>query len=450
MTSLQIQLRRHPPSALSQTLEKLPSLCDNHVGVIHSIEYTMPRSDDPQFAHCTATLADVAVFTGRRGAQFNGGTALTREVALGKAVGEAIERYCVDVADCSDVEFGAYRDLGAVATDPRRFVLFHSDQYGKPGFPFVPITDASEIGWVQGFSLTRSEETLVPASLVHFTYVPPHLEQVFEVAPLSGYACGNTMEEAILRALCEVVERDAFMVFWYNWLPVPAVRLDLLKSLETRQALDRYHPVDGYVSCASITTDIGIPAIVAVLTSSAPSQPAAVVATAADVDPEKAVARALYELASNRLLVRYYLESGAKPIPRWPWQVIDQEDHGLFFCDQSRLNLLDPLLRPRWSVNPGDIAPPASFDVKENIERCVGRLEAVNLEVIVVDLTSPEVDELGFKVVKVLIPGMQPIDFGGRWPHLGGRRLYEVPRRLGYPRCAGTPSELNLFPHPFP
>jgi ribosomal protein S12 methylthiotransferase accessory factor len=70
--------------------------------------------------------------------------------------------------------------------------------------------------------------------------------------------------------------------------------------------------------------------------------------------------------------------------------------------------------------------------------------------VIAVDLTTPDVEALGFKVVKVLIPGTQPLDFGVECPHLGGRRLYEAPYRMGYRPRPTRPHELNLVPHPFP
>ena len=53
-------------------------------------------------------------------------------------------------------------------------------------------------------------------------------------------------------------------------------------------------------------------------------------------------------------------------------------------------------------------------------------------------------------VVKVLVPGAQPIDFGVRWPHVGGERLYAAPARMGYHQVATRPADLNLFPHPFP
>ena len=36
-------------------------------------------------------------------------------------------------------------------------------------------------------------------------------------------ACGATLEEAILSGLLELVERDAFLIAWYNRLSLPLV-----------------------------------------------------------------------------------------------------------------------------------------------------------------------------------------------------------------------------------
>jgi ribosomal protein S12 methylthiotransferase accessory factor len=114
------------------------------------------------------------------------------------------------------------------------------------------------------------------------------------------------------------------------------------------------------------------------------------------------------------------------------------------------LPALDPLLCPNRWIKAADVAPAHQLtDVKDDIDHCVRLLEDNGLEVIAVDLTTPEVEALGFKVVKVLIPGTQPIDFGPRW-HLGGQRLYDAPARMGYPGAAREPWHLNLFPHPFP
>jgi ribosomal protein S12 methylthiotransferase accessory factor len=450
MNDAKIRLQSRPRSDLQKTLQALPHLLDHEVGLIHSIDYRQLQFDDPQFVHCTATLSDISRFTGRSYSRINGGTALTKEVALAKAIGESIERYCAHLYDPSSILFAAYGELGAQATDPRRFVLFHPDQYRAPGFPYMPINERSVIGWVPGFSLTRDEPTLVPAALIYIPYTPHTREEYFEMTPLSGYACANTLEEAILGGICEVVERDSFMIFWYNQLPVPAIDLRSAASPEVWQILDRYHSTPAQIFCSNITTDIGIPAVLAVLASQQQGRPAAVVATSADLDPEHALAHALLELAANRHYVRWFLESGMRRPPRSPWEVRQQEDHGLLYSRAEMLPYLDLLLRPRWMVRTQDIGSRASEDIKKNIEVCIQRLAQLDLEVIVVDLTTSDVEELGFKVVKVLIPGMQPIDFGMQWPHLGGRRIYEAPQRMRYRQSSTQPWELNLFPHPFP
>jgi ribosomal protein S12 methylthiotransferase accessory factor len=50
--------------------------------------------------------------------------------------------------------------------------------------------------------------------------------------------------------------------------------------------------------------------------------------------------------------------------------------------------------------------------------------------------------------VRVIIPDMQPIHFGHENIRLGGKRLYELPQRLGLKSSVTTPAELNENPHP--
>jgi ribosomal protein S12 methylthiotransferase accessory factor len=184
------------------------------------------------------------------------------------------------------------------------------------------------------------------------------------------------------------------------------------------------------------------------MVSREPGWPAAVVATAADLDPERAITRALQELSANHLYIRAVWENSNNVAPQAPHQVVSQEDHGLFYCSPERLSALDMFLRPRSMIRPQDLESHAVDDVKANIDFCVKRLAELDLEVIAVDLTTPDVADLGFKVFKVLVPGLQPIDFGVQWPHIGGRRLYEAPVRMGFDEK--TPQDLNYFPHPFP
>jgi ribosomal protein S12 methylthiotransferase accessory factor len=286
--------------------------------------------------------------------------------------------------------------------------------------------------------------------MVHLLYSPATVDDRFELCPVSGYACGNTLEEAILRGLYEVVERDAFMIFWYQWLRAPGIDLTSVSAPETTASLACFKDSPVRLFCSSITTDVRIPVAFTALTSWRQEWPATTVATGADLSMEAAIAHSLRELSASLLLVSSQLQYPRRPLPRAPGDVLQMEDHGLFYSSPSMLPALDPLLRPNKWVKAADVAPAHQLtDVKDDIDYCVQLLEDNGLEVIAVDLTTPEVEELGFKVVKVLIPGMQPIDFGPQW-HLGGKRLYEVPARMGYPGAARDPRHLNLFPHPFP
>jgi ribosomal protein S12 methylthiotransferase accessory factor len=67
---------------------------------------------------------------------------------------------------------------------------------------------------------------------------------------------------------------------------------------------------------------------------------------------------------------------------------------------------------------------------------------------VTVDVTPPDIRDLGFTVVKTLVPGLVDLNPEHLLPPKGNRRLYEVPERLGY----GRRSEDVLYdvPHPFP
>jgi ribosomal protein S12 methylthiotransferase accessory factor len=427
----------------------LPELLDPETGIITSIEFFKVRADDPQFEHCHATITDTGRLTGGLTIPGTGGTALTKELALAKAIGESVERYCGEFCNPDSITVAPFRDIRTSAIDPARFVLFHPCQYG-PRFPFQPVSQNALLSWTLARSLTYDRDVLVPASMVYVSSSGADGEPLIDIAPVSGYACGNSYEEAVLSGICEVVERDAFMIFWYNCLPLPS--FDLQAAAESpvlRSILQRYRPAPALIFCADMTTEIGIPAVVALMVSHSPRWPAAVVATAAQLDPDQAIAKALLELAANQLYVRSLYEQPAyRRQPASPAEVIQPEDHGLFYCSPARLPFLDAITNPRSVVRPAWRRSLASESVKQDVETCVRLLAAAGLEVLVADLTTPDVAGLGFNVVKVLIPGMHPIDFG-YWRHLGGRRLYETPARLGY-RAASGPNELNLFPHPFP
>ncbi|TIX47844.1 MAG: hypothetical protein E5V26_01810 [Mesorhizobium sp.] len=77
------------------------------------------------------------------------------------------------------------------------------------------------------------------------------------------------------------------------------------------------------------------------------------------------------------------------------------------------------------------------------ITHCVERIARAGLEVVVVDVTSPDISECGLHVFRAIIPGAQPLYFGSG--------LHRISVRATSAEYADRASkQINLHPHPFP
>lgn len=90
-------------------------------------------------------------------------------------------------------------------------------------------------------------------------------------------------------------------------------------------------------------------------------------------------------------------------------------------------------------------------DLTDDLKGLLQAFRRLNLDVIVVDQTSPEILRNGLYCVKVLIPGMLPMTFGYHLTRVTGlERVLRVPAELGFAKQPLTPEQLNPHPHPFP
>jgi ribosomal protein S12 methylthiotransferase accessory factor len=407
-------------------------------GIIVNHTFYRPHHDEPDLHHFHVRYRDCSQPHGVFSA---GGTSSDPHVAVVKGIAEAVERHCASTYDAAGFVTASAREIGAEAVDPHRFVLFRDDQYRNPGFLLRPLRSRARLRWQEARALHDRRQVFVPAVCVHVPCRPESADECFELAPVSGYACGTSLEQAVLHGLCEVIERDAFMVAWYTGRR--PVAIDLRTTPPSIQArLARFGRVGARLYCVDVTSDLGVPAFITLMKSTSLAHPAIAVAAAADLSPERAIGRALDELASNHLLVRGLWRPGSPP----PLSIETPEDHGLLYADPAATPRLDRLLRPSGLVDFATLPAAAEVaDPETALSVCRAALERCGLEAFYVDLTVPQVAALGFRVVKVLVPGLHPIDFGLSHRHFGGARLAEVPRRLGY-----DPSPLNLDPHPFP
>jgi ribosomal protein S12 methylthiotransferase accessory factor len=336
-----------------------------------------------------------------------------------------------------------YTVMGADALSPPSLTLYDADQYASSDFSYKPLDSGTPIGWTTGYSLTRKRPVLVPAFAVYQPYRSEAGEHPVIQQITTGLACGNTLEEAILSAICEVVERDAAMLMWLQRRRPPRVVVDGGAGGIVAETLRRFRSRSNHVVLLDVTTDFGIPAYVAAWRGPICGHFGSVFASCAKLSPARAAVGALTELAQCLMWASSLLDAGERlPDPMrdamsriedhvlWPLRADAEAACGFIFSS------------PRW-VGLDEHADAGSEDVLGSIEACIARIAAQGLEVIVVDVTSPDIRECGLHVVRAIIPGAQPLFFG-----TGLHRVSERARVGGVP--GGSDGSLNLHPHPFP
>lgn len=379
---------------------------------------------------------------------------------------EALERYgCTPGARRTMVR-ASYAELGDSALDPRGLGLHAPDQYEAPGFPFEPFDPQRPYRWVWGWSFARQGPVLVP-ELVAYYGLPcdPDGGAGFVLEISNGCALGGCLEEAILYAILEVAERDAFLLTWHARLAAPRVDLATATDPTLRWLAASIGSGHGPMSVEvyDISVEQGIPCACALAVNPDPGdgRPALVVAAGAHPDPQRAVRQALTELGPSlaELVHRYAQpdqQARAAAMVDDPDQVVQMDDHLLLYGHPAAAARLSFLTGADRACAVGEIGARrrggfASDDLRDNVQEAVDRYLVHDLDVVVVDQTTPEHRAGGLSCVKVVVPGTLPMTFGHRFRRLHHLpRLFDVPVLLGCSPQRLVPSDLNLHPHPFP
>lgn len=448
-----IQLHDVVRSGLPAALEKGARLLDPVCGVIKAIIPNTLEPGDPLIHAFGALTCQTERLNFNPMAHRMGGASVNPDAALAATIGEAVERYCAAYYEPEELVFATYKEVESDAVHPSRFGLFSERQYAKPDFPYKPLTADSPITWTWGYSLQRQKPTLVPASL---TYLPfrinqPRRETHLTYTTSTGLACGGTLEEAILSGISEAVERDGVTSMWLTRMRVPHVEIDEASALHSiyKKAFAlaglRYYICDA-------TTDLGLPVFFALLVGDSNYGRMVNAGCQAALSPSAAILKSLVEASQGRPYLRYAFQQN----PKWECapdfsNIRDFDDHARVYTKAPQIfGELEFVMGPRPSKPLSAIPDLSTGSVRGDIEVYVSRLAEHDIDVIVVDLTTPDIESIGFKVVRVITPGLQLLHGDHLTPFLGCERLYRLPEAMGHRKGLIREDELNPFPHPLP
>jgi ribosomal protein S12 methylthiotransferase accessory factor len=431
-------------SVYAEALAEFSALTDSRTGIIRAVDLIRLSEWDPVAYVAKAEPCDTVPIIGMPAANLGVAASASAERAIVRACGESVERYCSAFFDTESLLQATDAELEASGRSyipTEQFYPFAAWQYEQPGFPFES-TDGRTVRWIEGRSAISGETALIPASCVYVPYLFEADVEPWTHMPIStGLAAGRDLDQCIAKGILEILERDALMIVWHGELEMPRLSLEsclgrspLIDDLLAAGMRDK---ADWFINVLTLDVDVTITSAALI---DAGSPPLTSFGISADPDPERALMLALEEAMLTRILVNRLDE--AREEREWdPATVRTLHDHLL-------AHATSPRLRERLGFLTG--APEIAFDELDagGTRSVVERIAAAGLDAFSVDVTTEDVAEFGFHVIRTVMPGMQPLDSDHRYPYIGGSRRVSVPRALGL----GTPTEatVNPDPHPFP
>ena len=282
----------------------------------------------------------------------------------------------------------------------------------------------AKLEWSPIWSLRDARFKYLPTSLLYFFY---RGRSAGFAADSNGCAAGNTREEAIVQGFLELVERDAYAIWWYNRLQRPEVDLGQFDDSYVRDLQKELGETGRRLWVLDVTSDLGIPTFVAVTHWIRDGRENIEFGSGAHFDARIALLRALTEL--NQFLSLGLMGGGTG--------------------DKSSLDGVSPLrLEDHPYLTPsGNRIVEREFgskfghlDTREQVTACVSLAERAGLDFLVLDQTRPDIEA---PVVRVIVPGLRHF-----YPRFAPGRLYDVPVKLGLRDRPLTENELNpIHPH---
>jgi thiazole/oxazole-forming peptide maturase SagD family component len=453
-----LHIRRHP--AMRHLLEEYRRIGGNQGGILTGQFMTISEvRGEPFTPTMTSTMpAYHKIFMGE--SQFDmeyhlGGYGFFREEALVRLTGEAVERYAGIAALSAladEVEYASYRDLSSrnecmpleylALFEPgqQRFLSSRMPQYA----PELP-TERDVLAWLPCPALADPSRTIytpVQSMMLGHRPSPERGDRSFVAAFSTGTASHRSLTSALVNAIVEAIQIDAFMLHWYTDCPAPELDVDDPRALAAlaRMGLgaDRvYRPRIAVLTRPELPlTNFG-----AYLLRRDDRVPLIGFGLQASSDPLHAVVRAAMESATTLGLglftTVYQPERMHMAVNESLYT--DLDTNVLAFASPVDAEAKRALIDSRFSderVRLSQVQPLVE-DEDDVLRRLLEMVTGFSRHAVVLDITPAELADTSWKVMRVFVPELVSMSLPG------------VPPR-NHPRIREYGGVVNDRPHPLP
>ena len=216
--------------------------------------------------------------------------------------------------------------------------------------------------WARAYNMTRDREVLIP------------FDWFFAINEFNGPSAGNCVEEALSQGICEIVERHVSSIVSRNGLSLPSIDMNSVTDELVLEMLGKYERAGVRLFVNDFSLDTGIPSVgvLAYDPATFPERSEIVWTAGTTPNPQKALSRALTEvaqLAGDFNTSSNYVASG---LPKF-----------------KTLEEAEFVLKPSGQKDITDLPDLSHENIRVEVENCIEALSRIGMEVIVVDVMHP-------------------------------------------------------------
>ena len=380
-----------PPS---QTIENNEDKC-KIAGITRITEIThLDRIGLPVFSAIRPTSQDGAI-------SIYGGKGISVEHAKASAMMEGFERYSAEKQN-ENTNTGTISEISSKGNIIDIETLNLPKDFKKENI------DSLNLEWNTCHDLISGDDYFVPSNAIYHPYVSDNnsIQSLFK-SNTNGLASGNSLEEAILHGMFEVIERDAWSIFELTHKNSAQIDLDSIESDIVNDALLKFRENEINIKLMDLTADINVPTIAASADDTLLKDAGLLtLGIGTHLDPEVAILRSLTEVAQSRATQIH----GARE------DTVRADFARTAGYERMKLINKHYFQEEDEKISLSDIENKSTDSITKDIDIVLDELKANEIEhVLYYDLTRPELD---VNVVRVIIPTME---------------LYSIdPSRAGY------------------
>ena len=229
--------------------------------------------------------------------------------------------------------------------------------------------------WTWATNISNGEQVLVPFSWF------------YAINEFNGPSAGNTIEEAALQGISEIVERHVCSLINQHHIETPAIDKSSIQDPVARDLLDKFdkHGIELYLNDFSLNTGLCSVGALAIDRSTFPERSEIVFTAGTTPGPDKAIIRAVTEvaqLAGDFNTSANYVASGLpKPLSMDEVRYLTETNARIAVSEMNELS---------------------DDDMKIELDHSIQALRDIDMEVFMIDVTHPRLE---IPALYTIIPG---------------------------------------------